>query len=429
MRVAFLIPGSGDTFYCENCVRDYNFTGALEKQGIELFQIPLYLPLFSYSASLTRSPVFYGAISLYLTHKLPILSRLPGFIKKLFNARPLLRLAARMAGTTRAKDLETLTISMLKGEQGKQREELEKLILYLKNKVKPDLVHISNALLLGLSRRLKSELNVPLICSLQDEHTWVDVMKPSSAREVWLLLKNKAQYVDRFIAVSHFYQKLMAERLALPASKIDVVYNGVHTVLYKQAGLDFNPPVLGFLSRISATTGFDTLVEAFIRLKLKPPLARLKLYATGGYNHDDKTCIRRIMRKLKKHGFLKDIKIITPFDPMMRFDFLSSLSLLSVPLPFPEAFGIFIIEALANGVPVVVPESGAFSEIIKATGGGVTYDPANFEALVQNLEKILKNKSHAQKLGRTGRKNIIKNFNLDTMASQIVKVYKKCLRR
>jgi glycosyltransferase involved in cell wall biosynthesis len=235
MRIAFLIPGSGDTFYCGNCLRDYNFSEALQNQGIELFQIPLYLPLFSYPASLTRSPVFYGAVSLYLTHKLPELIRLPGWIKKLLNSKPLLTLAARMAGTTRAKDLETLTISMLKGEQGKQNQELERLIVYLKNKVKPDLVHISNALLLGVSRRLKQELNVPVICSLQDEHTWIEVMRPAYANKVWELLSNKAQYVDRFIAVSHFYKKLMAKRLAVHSSKIDVVYNGVHTSLYKQA--------------------------------------------------------------------------------------------------------------------------------------------------------------------------------------------------
>ena len=215
MKVAFLIPGSGNRFYCENCVRDYNLTQAIQKQSIDLFQIPLYLPLFSYPASLTRSPVFYGAISLFLTHKLPLLSRLPKWIKKLLDSKPLLALAARMAGTTRAKDLETLTISMLRGEEGKQKQELEKLILYLKNEVRPDLVHISNALLLGLSRRLKQELQVPVICSLQDEHTWVEVMRPVYAKKAWTLLRNKAQYVDRFIAVSHYYKKLMAQRLAV----------------------------------------------------------------------------------------------------------------------------------------------------------------------------------------------------------------------
>jgi glycosyltransferase involved in cell wall biosynthesis len=186
---------------------------------------------------------------------------------------------------------------------------------------------------------------------------------------------------------------------------------------------------LGFLSRISSATGFDTLVSAFIELKHKPQLAELKLYATGGYNHDDKPLINRMIKKLKKHGFHNDIKIFTPFDPGQRFDFLSSLSVLCVPLTFPEAFGIFIIESLASGVPVVVPESGACSEIIKATAGGYTYNPARFDGLVQRLETLLAHPKKAQNIGGTGRKKVLKKFSLDTMASHIVKVYHTATRR
>jgi glycosyltransferase involved in cell wall biosynthesis len=429
MRVAFLIPGSGDTFYCENCVRDYFFTQALEKQGIDLFQIPLYLPLFSSPASRHYSPVFYGAVSLYLTHKLPLLKRLPGWCKKILDSRPLLSLAARMSGTTRARDLEALTLSMLKGEQGCQKDELEKLIRHLKYNVKPDLVHISNALLLGVSRRLKKELNIPVVCSLQDEHTWTTVMKPLYAEKVWALLKNKAQYVDRFIAVSRYYKKLMTEKLAVHASKIHVVYNGIHPAFYTQSKINVSPPVVGFLSRISSATGFDTLVSAFITLKQQPQLRDLRLYATGGYNHDDRPLLRQIMKKLKKLKIEKDVKIIPSFLSERRFDFLSSLSVLCVPLPFPEAFGMFIIESLASGVPVVVPAIGAFTEIIKATKGGLTYNPSRFDELLQRLETLLSHPGQARDLGRSGRKNVVKKFSLDTMAVNMMKVYKKCLNK
>jgi glycosyltransferase involved in cell wall biosynthesis len=429
MKVAFLIPGSGDIFYCENCVRDYSFTQALEKQGIDLFQIPLYLPLLSSPASQKPSPVFYGAISLYLTHKLPLLKRLPAWCKKILDSRPLLSLAARLSAATRAGDLDALTISMLKGERGGQKEELENLIRYIKHNIKPDLVHISNALLLGVSRRIKTEINIPVVCSLQDEHTWIKMMRPLYAKKAWALLKDNAQYVDRFIAVSHYYKKVMTEKLAVHASNIHVVYNGVHSALYKQGNIKTPSPILGFLSRICKTTGFDTLVSAFIALKRRPHLRDLRLHATGGYNHDDKPFLRRIMRKLKKLKFDKDVKIISPFLQERRFDFLSSLSVLSVPLPFPEAFGMFIIESLASGVPVVVPKNGAFSEIMEATKGGLTYDPARFNELVQRLDTLLSHPAYAGDMGRSGRKHVVKYFSLDAMAGNMVKVYEKCLSR
>ena len=49
----------------------------------------------------------------------------------------------------------------------------------------------------------------------------------------------------------------------------------------------------------------------------------------------------------------------------------------SVPSRYPEAFGLYVIEALAAGTPVVLPKSGAFPEIVEDTGGGIIYEENN----------------------------------------------------
>ena len=77
------------------------------------------------------------------------------------------------------------------------------------DEIKPDVVHISNALLLGLVRSVKKGLNVPVVCTLQDEDTWIDKMEPNAAAEIWRVMSEKAKYADGFIAVSRYYRDVM----------------------------------------------------------------------------------------------------------------------------------------------------------------------------------------------------------------------------
>lgn len=184
MRIVHIVPGSGGSFYCENCLRDNVAVKAMLEMGHDVTIVPLYLPLFADSPEpLTDSPVFFGAVSLYLREKIPLLRRFPIRWLRFLNAAPILRWAAKQAGRTRASGMEDMTLSMLRGENGRQAAELEQLVVWLKKEGKPDVVHLSNALLLGLARRIRRELSVPIVCALQDEDTWIDPMgEPAASR-------------------------------------------------------------------------------------------------------------------------------------------------------------------------------------------------------------------------------------------------------
>ncbi|MCA1746605.1 MAG: glycosyl transferase, partial [Bacteroidales bacterium] len=189
MKILHIIPGSGGSFYCGNCLRDSKFVEALRASEHEVIKLPMYLPLFADEHDLSREiPVFYGAVSIYLKQQYPFFRKAPAWFDRLLNSGPMLKLAAKFAGSTRAKGLEEMTISMLLGEQGEQREELDRMIEWLSEHCKPDVIHLSNALLVGLARRLSESMKAPVICSLQDEDQWVDVMKPSSQEKVWNLM-------------------------------------------------------------------------------------------------------------------------------------------------------------------------------------------------------------------------------------------------
>ena len=118
-----------------------------------------------------------------------------------------------MAGSTRAKGLEDMTISMLLGEEGNQNEELDHMVNWIAEHCKPDIIHLSNALLLGLARRLKEKIGVPVVCSLQDEDVWVDPMQPKIQKKIWNLMHERSKDVDALVSVSNFFANVMKNML------------------------------------------------------------------------------------------------------------------------------------------------------------------------------------------------------------------------
>ena len=85
MRIVQIIPGSGGSFYCGNCMRDSKYIEAIRSQGNDVIIVPMYLPLFPEEENEDAVPVFYGAISLYLKEKFAIFRHLPEWFDKLLN--------------------------------------------------------------------------------------------------------------------------------------------------------------------------------------------------------------------------------------------------------------------------------------------------------------------------------------------------------
>lgn len=424
MKIALIIPGSCPNFYCENCARDANLIQALRKFNNDPAIVPMYLPLISSGFSTKGDTrVFFWAVNIYLKHKIPFLRRsLPG-MDRILDSPFLLKYAAKKAGATRSSGLGEITIFMLRGEEGDQAGELEKLVKTLRDEIKPEVVHLSNALLLGLAQSIKNELKVPIACSLQDEDTWINEMDKRHIGKAWDLLAEKSLDVDAFLPVSDYYADFMQERLQIPSDRLHVVHPGVDPGSFKTSALSFDPPVLGYLSRMSQESGLGRLVDAFIQLKKDRGLKKLKLSAAGGHTGDDRRFIKKLKKKLLDRGMLADVEFHYDSSMQSYINILNSISVLSVPKQPGGAFGLYLIEALASGVPVVQPETGAFPEIISKTGGGVIYNPADAGSLVNALASLLNDPERARELGMRGRKAIERNFNLESIATKTVEIY------
>ncbi len=428
MNILQIIPGSGGSFYCGNCLRDSKYFNAMRSEGHRVTKIPMYLPLFADEHDISEVPIFYGAISLYLKQVYPIFRKAPAWFDKLLNSKPLMKIAASMAGSTRAKGLEDMTISMLLGEEGAQKDELDHMVNWIAENCKPDIIHISNALLLGLAKRLKEKLGIPVLCSLQDEDVWIDPMQPQFQEKIWDLMHERSKDVDVLISVSHYFADVMRQRMNLPDEKIKTIHLGVDVEDYKYISTKEKPRNVGYLSRMCHKDGFDIVVDAFIELKKKPGFEDVKLIATGGSTGDDTKFNKEQKRKLKENNLLNSFEILSEFGDEAIHDFFSKVSLVSVPVRVGEAFGMYLIEAMASGVPVVQPELGAFPEIVEISGGGVIYGPNTPEKLSETWADLLNDPEKLEQLSLAGFEGTNKNFNIHNHTAEIISVYERLMK-
>ncbi len=429
MKILQVIPGSGGSFYCGNCLRDSKLVDAMRRSEHEVVKIPMYLPLFAHDPKQRDVPVFYGAVSIYLKQLYPIFRHAPKWFDRLLNSGWILRMAARKAGSTNAKGLEQMTVSMLMGEEGKQHEELDRMVDWIADHFQPDVVHLSNALLLGLAPRIKSRLNTLVVCSLQDEDVWVDVMDDDYRYQVWELMQQKAAYVDAFIGVSDYYSERMREQMKIPAEKLFTVHIGVDPADYQFRLASERPGNIGFISRLCHENGLDILLDAYILLKKNKGHEEVKLILTGGHTGDDKNFLKMIRKRIAEAGLTGQVVFIDDFEGEARKAFFEQVALISVPVRQGEAFGIYLLEAMASGIPVVQPALGAFPEIIALSGGGETFEPNRPKELSRKLSDLLANPKRMDELSRKAHQGVGVHFDIFVQSARNIEVYKKLKER
>jgi glycosyltransferase involved in cell wall biosynthesis len=102
--------------------------------------------------------------------------------------------------------------------------------------------------------------------------------------------------------------------------------------------------------------------------------------------------------------------------------FLQGLDVLSVPSPYLEPKGMYVLESLAAGVPVVQPRHGAFPEILEKTGGGVLFEPDDVNALADAILPLREDRARTAQLGREGAEGVRRHYGVARMAERALEV-------
>jgi glycosyltransferase involved in cell wall biosynthesis len=417
--------------YCGNCLRDNALVTALRGLGHQVVMVPMYLPLtLDERDQSAGTPIFFSGINVYLQQKSAVFRQAPAWVRNLLASPALLKWAAGKAAKTRAEDLGELTLSMLRGEQGNQSLELEQLIAWLKTQPKPDVICLSNGLLIGLARQLKAELKTRVVCDLQGEDTFLDALPAAHRSECWSTLAERAAEADGLIAPSQYFRDFMCRRLGLPGDRVKVIHNGIHLDGYDSPAPTPAPdpggahgvPALGFFARMCREKGLDTLVDAYIQLRRRGRIQELRLRVGGSCGPADEPFVHTLRHRLNAAGLLHEVEFCPNLDRAAKVRFLRSLTAFSVPASYGEAFGLYLIEAMAAGVPVAQPAVGAFPELVGATGGGVICDPGA-PSLAQALEDLLLDPVQARARGEKGRRAVFEHFTAESMARAVSAYY------
>lgn len=416
--------------YCGTCIHDNTVATVLKKQGHNVTLVPTYTPTRTDEANVSLNRVFFGGVNVYLQQKLTLFRHTPWAFDRLLDSPRLLNGLARFSGSTDARDLGELTVSMLQAEQGHQKKELAKLVKWLRTDVHPDIVYLTNSMLVGFAREMKKALEVPVVCALQGEDIFLqDLIEPYKT-EALTHLAERAVDADGFVAPCRYYARFMADAyLKVPVDKIDVVPLGLNLDGHGAAASKPPPPpfIVGYLARICPEKGLHILVDAFYTLTQELGAENIHLHVAGYLGEKDKPYFEELVNQIQAWGLTDSFVHHGEVTRAQKIEFLNRLHVFSVPTVYRESKGLSILEALANGTPVVQPRHGAFPEVIEATGGGILVAPESADAVAEGIMGLYNDAKKREYLGRTGQSNVHLKFNDAAVAAQLLAVFQKYL--
>ncbi|HMF13210.1 MAG TPA: glycosyltransferase family 4 protein [Gemmataceae bacterium] len=430
MRIAYITAGAAG-MYCGSCMRDNSLVAALQNQGHDALLVPTYTPITTDELDVSQKRVFFGGINVYLQQKLLLFRHTPWLFDRLLDAPRLLRWVSRFAVKTKAEELGDLTISMLQGEHGHQKKEVTKLVRWLRDEIKPEIVCLTNALISGMVHEIKRQVGVPVLCTLQGDDIFLEALPEAFRSKAIGLIRDHCREIDGFIATSVYYADFMAGYVGIPRERFHVVYPGLN--LAGHGGplppRQRPPYVIGYFARICPEKGLHHLVEAFRILKQSPGVPQCRLHVSGSLGANNQAYFEDLQKRLQTWGLHGDFRHTESPDHASKVRFLQDLDVLSVPTVYREPKGLYVLEALANGVPVVQPRHGSFPELIERTGGGHLVNSDDPEDLARGLRLLLEDHPRREELGRKGKAAVHERFRADIMAEETIAVFRRYLRK
>lgn len=434
-NIIYLTAGAGGMF-CGSCLHDNALAKALIKSGWQVQLVPTYTPIRTDESDVSVDHVLFGGVNVYLQQKIPLFRHLPAWIDSIFDSPALIRRVTSSSMNTDAKTLGSLAHSMLMGEKGNQRKEVQRMCGWLEEQ-RPDLLVFSNVLIGGCIESIKKRLGVPVLVTLQGDDVFLDGLQEPWRSRCIERIRDIVKTVDGFIVHSDFFRDYMAEYFSIPIEKFHVTPLGIDTTDFESfdlpAAIASNQPVespervtIGYLARLAPEKGLANLVDALLRLDLNrlPPL-HLKVAGWLGPEHQAYADAQ--WAKLDAAGWQGSYEYLGVVDRQQKLDFFRNIDLFCVPTLYQEPKGLYALEAMAAGVPVVASNHGAFPELIGSSSGGVLAPPNDSNALADHLTSLIINSEQRAKFGRAGQSYMLNQRNSVTMALSTGDVFRQHL--
>jgi glycosyltransferase involved in cell wall biosynthesis len=422
MKITYLAAGAAG-MYCGSCLHDNTLAAALLGLGEEVLLVPTYTPLRTDEDNVSDAHLFFGGINVYLQQKSSIFRHTPWFVDALLDNPSVINWATKGGPSLEAERLGDLTVSMLEGEHGRQKKEIRKLVYWLKNESKPDIVHLSNAMLSGMAREIR-KLGIPVVCTLSGEDIFLEKLSEPFYMQARAALRERAREIDAFVALNHYYADFMADYLELPRERIHVIPHGLNLAGHGTRRADAERPfTVGYLGRICPDKGLHNLVAAAELLLEDPSVPPFRVRAAGYLSDFDRPYLETIEKRVGNWNKPEVFRYLGELTRAEKIEFLQSIDVMSLPTVYRESKGLPVLEAWANAVGVVLPAHGAFPEMIARTEGGLLHDPLEPASLAERLRSLLVEPQLATELGVRGQRAVRRHYTAQEMAQRTRDLY------
>lgn len=424
MKIVYLAAGAAG-MYCGSCLHDNTLAAALLSLGQDVLLVPTYTPIRTDEDDVSDSHLFFGGINVYLQQRLSLFRHTPWFFDNLLDRPGLIRWATKGGPSVEAAKLGDLTVSMLLGEHGHQRKEIEKLVYWLQHDAKPDVVHFSNSMLIGAAREIR-KLGIPVIATLSGEDIFLEKLSSPYHDQAMTALRERAAEIDAFVSLNRYYADFMAGYLAVPRSRIHVIPHGLKLAGHgTRCSSNDGVFTIGYLARVCPDKGLHNLIAAAELLSADPTAPPFRVRAAGYLSEADRPYLAAIESRTQSWAEPTRFRYEGELTRDEKIAFLQSVDCFSLPTVYHESKGISALEALANAVPLVVPEHGVFPELIASTGGGVLHPPDDPRALANALRRLMTDPDQSAAMGLAGQQVIYREYRDEAMAQQTLELYQR----
>jgi glycosyltransferase involved in cell wall biosynthesis len=419
VRILQLTAGAAG-MYCGTCLRDNSLAAALMKLGHDVTLLPLYTPTLTDEANVSNEKIFFGGISVYLEQNYALFRKTPWLLDKLWDSKAALKMAAKSTIPVDPHFLGEMTVSMLDVEHGRLKKELQKMLGWLESEPRPDIVNLPYTLLIGLAAPLKKSLQSPVCCTLQGEDLFLEGLEEPYKTRALDLIRENIPHVDCFLAVSEYYAEFMCRYLGIPDRKMEIAPLGVSTDGYRAEPFsEDQKPRIGYFARVAPEKGLHILADAYKIVRRAGFDCTLE--AAGYMAPEQRAYLDGIEKQLREWGL--EFLYHGALDRTQKIAYLESLVVLSTPTVYADPKGLFVLEAMAAGVPVVQPDHGAFPEIIRKTGGGILVEPENPRSLADGLLSLLRDRDLRRDLARRAYAGVREHYRVDAMARRTAEIF------
>jgi glycosyltransferase involved in cell wall biosynthesis len=426
MKIVYLAAGAAG-MYCGSCLHDNTLAAALAALGEDVLLVPTYTPLRTDEDNVSDSHLFFGGVNVFLQQHSAIFRHTPWFLDALLDKPGVIAWLTRDGPMLEAQRLGAMTVSMLEGEHGRQRKEVRKLVRWLQDEARPDVVHLSNAMLVGVAREIR-KLGIPVLSTLSGEDIFLEKLPQPFYDQARAVLRERAAEIDAFVALNRYYADFMADYMDVPAARIHVIPHGLNLAGHGH-GTDREDDVrtIGFLARVCPDKGLHNLIAAAELLLADASVPPFRVRAAGYLGRLDRPYLETIHERTRRWTRPEAFEYAGELTRAQKIAFLQNLDVLSLPTVYRESKGLPVLEALANGVPVVLPAHGTFPELIEHTGGGLLHRADDPASLAEVLKRLLLDARLASELGARGRQSVERDFTAAGMAAKTLDLYRQVL--